>query len=198
MSTRKEPIRIDAGSSSKWAKQSRLQTTSKNTNPAAKGRRLLVGTGILLIGCMTLALGVAFARGLSTNGAMSEALDVEPLMPMAQPVALAVTRSPVSNKVDAVQALGSSAGLPLQTERANSTRAKGAVSKDAHASLFACLDANRDGFVSYAEYGVLARNKQKHRGQILALDKDKDGRITEQEFRRVVANQLRKWLDVQE
>jgi hypothetical protein len=147
---------------------------------------------------MALALGVALISGLSTNRAVSEALDVEPSMPLAQPVALAVTLSPVSNKVVAMQALGSPAELPLQTEREKPTRAKESESKDAHASLFARLDANRDGVVSYAEYGALARNKEKHRGQILSLDADKDGQITEQEFRRVNANQLRKWLDVQE
>lgn len=184
--------------SSGWAQQATLRATSKNAKPAATGRRWLVGIGVLLVGCMALALGVAFNRGLSTNEAVSEALDLEPSIPVAQPVAPEVTRSPVSNKVVAVQALGSSEGLPLQTERAKPTRAKEAESKDAHASLFARLNADRDGFVSYAEYGALARNKEKHRGQILSLDADKDQRITEQEFRRVNANQLRKWLDVQE
>jgi Ca2+-binding EF-hand superfamily protein len=72
------------------------------------------------------------------------------------------------------------------------------MSKETHASLFARLDANQDGIVTSAEYAALARNKQKHRGQILAMDKDKDGRITESEFRRIGVSQLKKWLSVQE
>jgi Ca2+-binding EF-hand superfamily protein len=70
--------------------------------------------------------------------------------------------------------------------------------KETHGSLFARLDANRDGYVSSAEYAALVRNKQKHRGQILALDKDRDGRITETELRGIGLSQLLKWLDVQQ
>ncbi len=198
MSQRKEAIRIDAGMSGRLAKQARLRAQSKNARPAVKGWSSLVAAGVLLIGCVTLALGVACVKGLSKTGAVNEALTVEPSMPVTQPIALAVTLLQVSNAVVAVQASDSPHGLPVKRVLAEPERAKGPMGQETHASLFARLDANRDGFVSFAEYAALARNKQKHRGQILALDKDKDGRITDSEFRRVGAKQLMKWLDVQE
>lgn len=152
----------------------------------------------MLIGCISLALGILVVKEVSKSRAVIETQVSVPSKPVIQPVALEVTRSPVSNAGVAAQLPDSPPGLPVERALAKPERAKGPTSKETHASLFARLDANQDGIVTYAEYGALARSKQKHRGQILALDKDKDGRITDKELRRVGVNQLMKWLDVQD
>ncbi len=198
MSQRKEVIRVDAGISGRLAKQSRLRAQARNVKPVARGGWWIAGAGVLLLGCIAMALCALVVNVTSKNRAVTETQGGVPLKPVIQPAALEVTCSPVSNAGVALQPPASPQRLPAKRALAEPEREKGPTGKETHASLFGRLDVNRDGCVTSAEYGALARNKQKHRGQILALDKDKDGRITEKEFCGVKMAQLVKWLDVQD
>lgn len=224
MSSRKEVIRIDAGLSNRLAKQPRMRAAIKSDKPLV--RRWPVVAGALLAGCVALALGVLGVREASKDCPELGARTREPEALVAQPVAPAVSCEPVSPTAVAAHAPDSPPVAPVSVGVAAPERAQGEIGKPAargarvagrdngnarrpmsnvqvaeketHGSLFARLDANRDGYVSSAEYAALVRNKQKHRGQILALDKDRDGRITETELRGIGLSQLLKWLDVQQ